>query len=114
MKKLSENDREIILAYANLPFPHVLYDMDGLRYINDLHSMLRGYCQRLLVGASLKMYTQCDEEDALIEEEFKRAINETEGADKDEMIIRYHFYNIIRIIILKYKRANEGRKPDSQ
>jgi len=103
MKKLSKNDEEIISAYINSPFPSVLYDMDGLRCINDLHSMLEGYCQRLLDGASIKSYVPCDEEEALIEKEFRYAIDRTEGKDKDDLTVRYHFYNIVKIILKKYK-----------
>jgi len=102
-KMLSKIDEEILSVYSNLPFPSVIYKMDGLKYINSLHVMLDGYCHRLLDGTSIKSYVPYKETEDAVEEEFRYAIDRTEGKEKDELIIYRHFYNIVKILIKKYK-----------
>jgi len=102
MNKLDRNDRKIISAYNDLSFPSAYYRMDELKYITCFDSMLNGYCRRLLDNVSINDYVPCDEEEAMIEKEFRNAINGTEGEDRDEIIVHHHLYNVIKIIIKKY------------
>jgi len=100
---LDKNDRRIIQAYMDLPFPPVYYEMEGLKYIIDLHAMLDGYCYRLLCGASIKNCIHLIEEYASIREEFRYAIDRTDGKDRDKIMIHCHFYNVVRLILKKYR-----------
>ena len=99
---LSETDRKIISAYNDMSFPSAYYRMDDLNYIISSDSMLNGYCRRLLDNIPINDHIPCDEEEALIEKEFGDAIGRTEGEDRGEIIMHYHFYNLVRIIIKKY------------